>query len=455
MRILFVSGTYSNYYAIDDVIRRLLQRGHDVRLILGMEKKITISDDALQKSINELPGLVVEPLRTRKFLKRFTRDLRELLNYAHVLKNEEIRRWDVAKWSRFLPPVLWRLANSSRGKRLLKTPRVRSWLRVIEQKIPSDGGIRKHIQKHQPDIVIVMPLINPNSKENEYLRAAQSLGIPVVYSMVSWDNISSKGTFHGLPDHSIVWNEPLAEELTHLHGIPRRTIHITGAPRFEQLLSKTNGHLVSRSEFCKQAGLNANKPYILYVGSTFLVNAEYKKDLNEGAIILEIAAAMEKNPHTKNFNILVRPHPANSSFVESLLGQGRNNIFVYPRSGELPDTEEKRARYYNSIYHSIAVAGVNTTAFLESSALDKPCITVQTPEFGETQMLPHFHHLVEADFLEIAHSAQGLAEIVRKISTGVDSRSAQRREFVRNFLRPRGISAVDAYIETIEKINGC
>lgn len=452
MKVLFVSSSYSNFYAIDDIVRRLSQRGHDVRLILGMQEKETISDDALQHIRRDIPSLVIEPLKTRKNLWKFTRLLREVLNYAHVLNNEDIRQWDVAKWFRFFPPLLWGIVSSPAGRKAIKKPQVQKFLRALEQDIPVDHAIREHIKQGAPDLMIVMPLINPASKETEYLRAARSMGIPVLYSMVSWDNISSKGTFHGKPDYSVVWNEPLAVELSSMHDFPRERIFITGAPRFDHLLDRADGRILPRTEFCHMAGLDKKKDYILYVGSTFLVTNDHKKNADESNLVLEVADALAKDSRTKDVTLVLRPHPTNSTFLDKIRAHAKPNIIIFPNSGEIPDTEEKRSRFHNSLFHSIAVAGVNTTAFLEASALDKPCITIQTQNSVETQLLLHFHHLSDAGFLETALSADEFVDVVGRIKSGVDARRDQRRAFVRNFLRPRGTSAVDAYVNMIEEL---
>lgn len=454
MNILFVSSSYSNYYAIDDIVRRLYQRGHAVTLILGMEQKETIPDDAIQHLQSDIPEIIIEPLKKRRILRNFTRYIREVLNYAHVLNNEDIRKWDVAKWFRFFPPFLWHIISSPLGRKKLKDAGFQHTLRFVEQKIPVDFAIRKQIQRFAPDIMVVMPLINPNSKENEYLRAAQRLGVPVLYSMVSWDNISSKGTFHGNPDYSVVWNEPLALELSHLHGIPHEKIFVTGAPRFDHLLDRGSDRMMSRSEFCLLAGLNETKDYLLYVGSTFLVTNDYQKNADESDLILSIAKGLANDHRTKDVNLVLRPHPTNSSFLEKLRSCAPPNVFIFPAKGELPDTEEKRNLFHNSIFHSMAVIGVNTTAFLEASALDKPCITIKTKSSIETQQLPHFRHLAVADFLENALSVEDVIRIVTDLKSGGDAHCEQRHEFVRNFLRPKGISAVDTYVDMIEELGG-
>jgi hypothetical protein len=95
---------------------------------------------------------------------------------------------------------------------------------------------------------------------------------------------------------------------------------------------------------------------------------------------------------------------------------------------------------------------VNTTAFLESAALDRPCITVFSERFSETQELPHFHHLTDAGFLETAEGAEGLVEIAGRIRQGADSRLNERRAFVKNFLAPREKAAGCVCVDVLEEI---
>jgi hypothetical protein len=441
MRVLFVSANYSYYFAIDPVVRELFRRGHEVYLVTGRREKRNFPDISLRNAQSDFPDFVVRPLLKRDpFLRRFARNLRELLNYAHVLNHESTRLWDVVLWGRFFPAWLWRIVNTPAAKAKLKDRAFQRKLRALERKIPVSAKVRKEIRLINPDVVLVLPLVNPDSLENEYMRAAQALGIPAIYAMSSWDNTSTKGTFHGYPDYSFVWNKPLADELVYLHGHPRETIYMTGTPRFSHLFKDFDEKrdILSREDLCRQTGLDAEKPYILYVCSTFLVNSKRKKEIDEAIIIHKIARAMETDPRTREVQMLVRPHPLNMGFIPKFMESKPQNVFVFPVNGEIPDTEEKIKRYNSSIYHARAVMGVNTTAYLEVAALDKPSITLYIEEFTETQQLPHFHHLTDAGFLEIANSAEEAVWIVHKILEGADTLAVQRREFVKNFLKPVG-----------------
>lgn len=456
MRVLFVSANYSYYFAIDPVVRVLVRRGHQVYLSTGNKEKRNFPDDALRNARRDLPSLVVRPLLKRRFLRGFSRNLRELLNYAHILNLEASRPYDIILWGRFFPQWLWRIVNTPAAKARLKDRTFQRKLRALEQRIPVNAAIRNEIRRINPDVVLMLPLINPDSLETEYMRAAQALGIPTIYAMSSWDNTSTKGTFHGYPDYSLVWNRPLADELVYLHGHPRERIFMTGTPRFSHLFNgfDEKKEVLSWKALCQQTGLDPDKPYVLYVCSTFLLNSERIKERDESIVILEVARALERDARTRDVNILVRPHPLNMSYIPRLIAEKQKNVFVFPVNGEIPDTEEKIRRYNSSIYHAKAVMGVNTTAYLEVAALDKPCITLSFEEFTETQQLPHFHHLADAGFLEPAGNAAEAAALIRKILDGADDLAAERRKFVVNFLKPAGSDkpSDEYFADLIERI---
>ncbi len=458
MRILFTLANYHYYFAIDPVVHELSRRGHQVYLSTGMKEKPNFPGNiAMEKAQVELPNLEVRPLLRRRFLRVLTQDLRELRNFAHILKNEEVRKWDVLIWGRFFSSKwLWRIFNTSVGKAKLRNGNFQRMLCALERRIPVHARIQREIEKINPDVVLLLPLVSPNTFENEYMRAAQALGIPTIYSMFSWDNLSTKGTFHGYPDYSFVWNKPLADELVNLHGHPRETIYMTGTPRFSHLFNGSNKEddILSRDELCRQAGMDADKPYVLYVGSTFLVNSKREIERDESLIIREVAEAMLADSRTKDMNILVRPHPLNLGYLPKFLETKPRNVFVYPINGEIPDTDEKIKRYNSSIYYAVAVMGINTTAYLEVAALDRPCITLYFKEFAETQLLPHFHHLEDAGFLESARDTSEMIALLQRILDGADDLATQRHEFVKNFLKPMGSEkpSVEYVVDLIEEI---
>jgi hypothetical protein len=93
--------------------------------------------------------------------------------------------------------------------------------------------------------------------------------------------------------------------------------------------------------------------------------------------------------------LLVRPHPQNWKQWEHVdLAAEFDNVAFWPKTGVNPIGGAARSDYFDSIYHSEAVVGVNTSAMIESGIIGRPVYTVQAEEFAATQEgTLHFQHL--------------------------------------------------------------
>ena len=158
---------------------------------------------------------------------------------------------------------------------------------------------------------------------------------------------------------------------------------------------------------------------------------------DETAFVKEFAKGLRSSGDTQKIMVLVRPHPLNSEIWD---GVEDESIAVWPRSASWVDTPQAKQDYYHSIYHSRAVIGVNTSAIIEAAILDRPCVTIVDEEYQFKQNgRGHFGHLIKADFMEITHSFAESAAVIASILGGADSKQKQRRRFVSDFIRPRGL----------------
>jgi hypothetical protein len=157
-----------------------------------------------------------------------------------------------------------------------------------------------------------------------------------------------------------------------------------------------------------------------------------------------LAAQFETIEERIRPSILIRPHPFKDMDAASLESKW---VSIFPKGGQRPDTDEARSTYYDTLYHSAAVIGVNTTGFLESAILDKPCLTVVTPQTSRGQeMRAHFKHLMNAGYIETARDFPELARQIMEILSGVDASRENRAKFVRDFIRPHGIGVPAAEV---------
>ena len=64
---------------------------------------------------------------------------------------------------------------------------------IIERLLPPAPPTVAFIRSRAPDVVLVSPLIGLGSSQADYVRAARRLGVPTVFPVHSWDNLTEQG----------------------------------------------------------------------------------------------------------------------------------------------------------------------------------------------------------------------------------------------------------------------
>jgi hypothetical protein len=446
MKILFCMHHVGAFRSYDETIRLLCAKGHHVTVLYGEEDKQVIMDRAIKACQSEVAGSDFAPLLVRENWKRLA-NFRELVNCLNYLRPGHPNPHLV---KRFAPHVqdpfrkwMRKALKRSVTRKLAAGDGTRNFLKGLEGLVPPDPNIARWLEKQRPDVVVASPFIFPDSEEVEYVKAAKHLNIPTVAIVLSWDNLTTKGTFHVIPDRIIAWNKALVEEAVTLHDVPRDKTMVSGAPTFDFWFTMQPSS--DFAGFAHRIGTDPMKPYVLYLCSSNFIAA------NEHLFVSEFARTLQENPKTRDISLVVRPHPLNASIWRERESRG---LVVWPRTGEWVDVPAAKQDYFDTIFHSSTVVAVNTSAFLEAAILDKPCITVMTEDSQSKQAgLGHFQHLINGEFLETAGSYTEAASLVAEIFDGRDPRQANRQRFVREFIRPRGIEtpASQVLAEAIEQ----
>ena len=109
--------------------------------------------------------------------------------------------------------------------------------------------------------------------------------------------------------------------------------------------------------------------------------------------------------------------------------------------GRNPVSPHAQADYFDSLYHSHAVVGLVTSAFLEAAIVGRPVHTLLLPEFEMYQEgVQHFRYLMEVEggLLKVTRTFQDhLGELSSALARPVE-RDEQNVRFVRAFVRPPG-----------------
>jgi hypothetical protein len=433
-RLLFVIKHPGYTRNFESTLATLAERGHEIHLAFEQTKKMPEADGIIARLHERHPAITssVLPKAHRSAERAGTRAVRIAIDHLRYL---EPRYADAgalrARVEAKVPPGFLRLARVASAFGPTGVRALRRVLQSVERRIPPAPNAARVVAQHAPNGLLITPLVGLASSQADYVRAARRSGVPSALLVHSWDNLSNKGLMRDVPDRVAVWNASQAAEAAELHGVPPERVVVTGANAFDHWFDRRPSR--SREDFCAAAGLDPDRPYLLYVcSSPFIAPREvgfvrrWVGELRAGGGVLS------------DVGVLVRPHPQNAEQWEDDDLGDLPGVTVYPRLGAQAVDDSTRADYFDSIHHAKAVVGINTSAQIESAVLGRPVHTIVTEEFASTQTgTLHFHHL--SDLLEAATSFPEHVEHLRASVESTAPRSAKGDRFLASFVRPFGL----------------
>jgi hypothetical protein len=465
LRILLVirHTQYADVY--ESLVRELAERGHAVHVgYIGAHSTGTRTLDRLAVHPSITHGKV--PTRGRldgwASVAWLARALGDLGRFSHprfasspALRNRMANK--VQAYIRGAPgfdPLTRRLGERRARQMHARTDaalaeraiRVSAWL---EKGIPVSRRATSFIRTQSPDVVLASPLVDLASPVLEYLKAARRLGIRTGICVASWDNLTSKGLLRFVPERVFVWNETQRKEAVELHGAPEDRVVATGAARFDSWFTRRPS--TSPLEFLDKVGLDAERPYLLYLcSSRFIAPDEI------GAVIRWLEALRgAQDKRLRSAGVLIRPYPKRVTEWQEVNLSRFGNVTLWPPVGRAFGRAEAEADFYDSIAHCSAVVGVNTSAMIEAAIVGKSVLTWLAPEFAQEGTI-HFHYLLHerGGFLHVAESLdEHLTQLAETLAGGA-AEADQTRRFVEAFVRPAGPHrpATAIYADAVEEL---
>ncbi len=422
----------------EPVLRTLAEQGHEVHLSFLSEGKRD-SDAQARALADRAPGVTFGRLAERKQQRWF--HFRRRLRFTVDSLRYRLPMYRQA--SKLRERALRRLAQSQ--QRTIRR-RIFGWpwltrlatraLLAMERAIPTDEVILAEVKGHDPDLIVVSPLVDFGSDQVDYIKAGRELGIPTALAVASWDNLTNKGLMRVVPDRVYVWNETQRREAVEYHGAPATSIEVTGAPAYDRWFEREAS--ASAEDFARRTGLDPEQPYLLYLCSSPFI-AEHEYQFVERWIS---QVRSSDDPRLQSVGILVRPHPENRQPWRRLEGALYTNVAVWPPSGANPVDRDSQADYFDSMCHSSAVVGINSSGLIEAGIVGRRVHTILDPGFAATQAgTIHFHYLasVGGGLLRVANGwHEHLEQLLESLEAGGIAEDANRG-FVEEFVRPAGL----------------
>jgi hypothetical protein len=454
MKILFSTSSFGFLRNFQSTIRLLAERGHHLHLIAERTDAIDGQKmvDSLRADHPEIACEYVPSSRHRLWYALGT-GVRASLDYWRYLDPRwshapKLRRRAAEQAPRFAV-ALTRLPLIGTSTGLAGLRRV---FHAIDRLLPPPAEVLDVFRRIQPDMVLLTPVLYFRSHQVDHIRGAQHLGIKSILGVGSWDHLTTKGLIHEVPDRVLVWNEAQKREAVELHGIPAGQVLVTGAQAYDHWFATKPSR--DRDAFCQQVGLDARRPFLLYLCSSPFIAP------HEVGFVRRWSTSIRNSGDARvsAIGLLIRPHPQNARQWEGVdLSREFDNVALWPRAGVNPIGGAAREDYFDSMYHAEAVVGVNTSAMIESGIIGRPVYSIKTEEFASTQEgTPHFQHLknVEGGLLHLAATLDEHVAQVSRLLMGDGAERQDARRFIEAFIRPHGldVAATPFVVEEIERL---
>jgi FkbM family methyltransferase len=243
-----------------------------------------------------------------------------------------------------------------------------------------------------------------------------------------------------------VWNEQQRAEAGELHRFPPSQVVVVGAPRFDSFFDLRP--VLTREQFHEEIGLYAARPTLLYLCSSRLIAPDELEFVRRWLATLRSAGG-----ELGAANVVIRPHPdvdllPPGTPYDRVRWPGAPRLDAYvarpfddPRTVVLRTSLKDPHGLFESLVHSTAVVGLNTTAELEAGIVGRPVFTIAPAgETGGPQPTVHFHYLTRqhGGFVSTATNLdEHRDQLAAALAAGGDR--APIRAFVESFLRPHGV----------------
>ena len=454
MRILFAASHVGFLRNFESIIALLAERGHVVHIVVDRRQVDSVIDGTpiVDRLKARFPGSITDDAAGLDRKGRsgvVAGSLRRSLDYLRYLTPEFAQAQSLRARARRMAPVglVW-LSNAPGLRATWGLRWLRQFLATLEAAVPPRHQVDALFKEQQWDLLLVTPLLYFGSQQVDYVRAARRRGIPSVLGVGSWDHLTTKGVIHEQPDRVVVWNERQRSEAVDLHGVPAERVVVTGAQAYDHWFSIKSA--ATREEFCARVGLPASRPYLLYLcSSPFITPREV-----EFVRTWIHAVRASTRPSLAQASILVRPHPQNAKQWATVDFSDCGDATIWPRGGANPIQLSARHEFYDSMYHSHAVVGINTSALIESGIVGRLVYSIRAEEFSGTQEgTLHFQHLKRGGLLRMADSLDEHVDQLERSFDSVDDDREEIRGFIGSFVRPFGLDqpATPRFVEALER----
>jgi len=225
--------------------------------------------------------------------------------------------------------------------------------------------------RYKPDLVFLAHLFN--EPEIHLLREAKKRGIKTVGLINSWDKVTTRSMIRLKPDHLIVFNDIVREELVRYGNFKQEKIFVSGLPQYDFYFTE---RVSSREKFFHHIGIDPNKKLIVYapLGASF--------GSSDWDMIDFFHNLLEEKKFGENLALLVRFQPNDFIFPEDikkrpwLVYDYPGIRFSWQRGVDWDMGSGDIAHLKDTLYHMSLLVCFASSLSIDAVVFDKPVINI-------------------------------------------------------------------------------
>lgn len=287
----------------------------------------------------------------------------------------------------------------------------------------------------KPDLI--WSTVCVRKQEYPYVLAAHDLQIPIVTSILSFDNLTSR-TAIPVYDHYLVWNQRMKDQLIRYYpAISSRQVTITGTPQFD--FHHNPAFRWSRETTLQRLKLPPEAQYILYTGSAQILAPDEPK------LVTELARLLATDSVLGDYWLVVRLHPLDDwKRWQPVCEASEKVVLSYPweippdQDGWTLSSPNDQGFWVSSLLHATCCINIASTTSLDAAIMDKPVIGIRFDRepgapsdiLYEEYETEHYIHLVNSGGLQLARSWKMLIDLIHDAVRQPERWQAERASMV-------------------------
>lgn len=259
----------------------------------------------------------------------------------------------------------------------------RSFFRALDARVSTQKVFEVLIARYNPVLIFSTDLFEQMGYQ--LFREAKKHSIQTLGMVRSWDNCLSKGLLRAIPDHVMVNNDVIRDELITLHGVSADIIEVVGLPQFDRFITQKP---IAREALFESLGLDPQKKLVLFApGGTVLSDTD-------GDICRMLIEANDAGMFGERVQFFVRNHPQHPADLSSV--PSRPDMYI-ETPGQILDTRTHKETELtpadqdflrNILAHTDVLVWVATSLCLDALVYDVPQVVIN---FDGYQTKDYYH----------------------------------------------------------------